>query len=93
MNDYASLVAQQDDLRTQRAFVSFLSTAFGLDQTYAGQDGYAANYPRQYQSIGIGGAVGVEGAPISNLQTRAIILSPGMLILGAIVVGILVMDK
>jgi hypothetical protein len=91
--DEQTVIAQQDSLRTQRAFVSFLSSAFGLDQTYAGQDGYATNYPRGYQVLGPNGAVGVEGAPISNTQTRAIVLSPGMLILGAIVVGVLVMGN
>lgn len=91
--DEQTIISQQDELRTKRAFVSFLSSAFGLDQTYAGQDGYATNYPRQYQSIGLNGAVGVEGAPISNSQTRAIVFSPGVLILAALAVGVFVLRR
>jgi hypothetical protein len=57
-----------DQNRTARAFVSFINSALGNDQTYAGQDGYAVNQPRQYQSIGPGGLVGIEGTSSSNGQ-------------------------
>ena len=63
------LIQAQDEQRTKRAFISFLSTALGTDQTLAGEDGMAVNQPRQYQTIGSGGAVGIEGAPRSNVQT------------------------
>lgn len=79
MND---LIQQQDEQRTARAFVSFLSTAFGVEQSTAGQDGNIYNAPRQYQSIGPNG-VGVEGYPVSTTQSGAVVLSPGLLLLAA----------
>lgn len=82
--DETQVVAQQDYNRTARMFLATLQSALGNDQTYAGQDGNAVNYPRQYQTIGTNGAVGVEGAPISNAQSKAVALSPGMMILGAL---------
>lgn len=57
-----------DQNRVARAFVSFVSSAMGNDQTYAGTDGYAVNPPRQYQTIGPGGLVGIEGTSSSNGQ-------------------------
>lgn len=85
------LIAEQDALRTKRAFISFLSTAFGVDQSLPTQDSYSANYPRQYQTIGLNGAVGVEGAPISNQQAGALLRSPLVLLLGGAAVAYLVM--
>lgn len=87
----SDLIAEQDALRTKRAFISFLSTAFGVDQSMPGQDGYAANYPRQYQVVGQNGAVGVEGAPISNLQVGTLLRSPVVLLLGGAFVAYLVL--
>ena len=84
--DQTTLAAQQDAQRTPRLFLAAISSAMGIDdQTYVGQDGSVVNYPRQYQTIGMNGAVGVEGASISNTQSKAIALSPGMLLLGAAV--------
>lgn len=74
------LIQQQDAQRTGRAFISFLSSAMGVEQTYADQDGNAVNYPRQYQSIGPGGLVGVEGTARSNGQTSALLASPLVLL-------------
>lgn len=79
MND---LIQQQDEQRTARAFVSFLSTAFGVEQSTAGQDGTPYNLPRQYQSIGPTG-VAVEGFPVSTTQAGGVILSPGLLLVAA----------
>lgn len=88
------LIAQQDELRTKRSFIGFISTALGVnDQTYAGQDGTAVNLPRQYQTIGVNGSVGVEGAPISNAQPSALMMSPGILILIGLGIAFLVLKK
>jgi hypothetical protein len=76
------LIKQQDEQRTARAFIGFLSTAFGVDQSTAGQDGYIYNQPTGYQSIGPTG-VAMEGLPISTTQGGAVVLSPGLLLLAA----------
>ena len=78
------LISVQDEQRTKRAFISFLSTALGNDQTLTSQDAYAVNYPRQYQTIGPNGTDGVEGQPRSNVQ-RAATVTPGVLLLGLVV--------
>lgn len=85
-------VAQQDQLRTLRAFVGFAGQLLG-DQQLAGADGYAMNQPYQYQSIGPTGW-GIEGAPISSAQgaKSAAGVSPVVLVLGA-VVAMLVLPK
>ncbi len=77
------LISAQDEQRTKRAFISFLTTALGSDQTLASQDAYAVNLPRQYQTIGLNGADGVEGAPRSSIQQAASV-TPVMLILGLV---------
>jgi hypothetical protein len=70
-----------DQQRTARAFISFLGSAFGTDQSYAQLDGYAVNQPRQYQTIGPGGLVGVEGTSQSNGQKpAAMVMSPVLLL-------------
>jgi hypothetical protein len=61
----------QDQNRTARAFISFLSTALGNDQSLPGTDAYAVNPPRAYQTLGPGGLVGVEGTSRSNAQSGA----------------------
>lgn len=78
------LVAQQDDLRARRSFISFLSGALGVqDQTYAGQDGMAVNQPRQYQTIGLNGSVGVEGTSTNNTQVTASFSLPMLIMIAA----------
>lgn len=74
------IVQAQDEQRTKRAFISFLSTAFGVDQTMANADGYAVNQPRQYQTIGPSGVVGVEGTS-QNTAQASVMGSPLVLIL------------
>ena len=77
----ADPVAVNDRNRTARAFISFLNTVVN-DQSYPGQDGYAVNPPRQYQTIGPGGLVGVEGTSSSNGQSSiALSVSPLMLLM------------
>lgn len=67
--DQVTAAQVQDQQRTGRLFLAAIGSAMGLyDQNYQGEDGYAVNYPGQYQAIGINGAVGVEGRPVSNAQ-------------------------
>lgn len=79
-------IQANDENRTARAFISFLATAIGNDQSLPGQDGYAVNPPRQYQTMGPGGLVGIEGTSSSNAQggrTVALSASPLLLLLVA----------
>lgn len=88
------LIQQQDQQRTGRAFISFLSSALGVnDQSYAGQDGQAYNLPRQYQTIGPGGLVGVEGTSSSNGQKTALMSSPLVLLAVGGVLAYLILNK
>lgn len=77
----ADIVQQQDSQRTARAFISFLATATGADQSYADADGYAVNYPRQYTVIG-GNGLGVEGTS-TRAAAGGVVLSPTLLLLAA----------
>lgn len=78
--DQVTAAQVQDQQRTGRLFLAAIGSAMGInDQSYLGQDGYAVNYPGQYQSIGTGGAVGIEGRPVSNVQGPQ--LSGGTLLL------------
>lgn len=86
-------MADLTDLRAVRSFISGTWNGGGNDQSYAYQDGQAVNPTRTYQSLGPNGAVGVEGAPISTNQTTSILTSPMVLILGAVLVGFLVLRK
>lgn len=88
----ADTTTAADYLRTVRSFIG-ATYSNNSDQTYAGTDGTAFNPPAQYQSIGPGGAVGVEGKPISNAQTGALVMSAPVLIIGALVVAWLVFRK
>lgn len=84
--DEAYLANQQDQQRTGRLFLAAIGSAMGInDQSYLGQDGYAVNYPGQYQTIGMNGAIGVEGRPVSNVQGGIRNMSTGtLLILGGL---------
>jgi hypothetical protein len=67
--DEVTAAYQQDQQRTGRLFLAAIGSAMGInDQSYLGQDSYAVNFPGQYQTIGMNGAIGVEGRPISNAQ-------------------------
>lgn len=81
------LVQSQDEQRTARAFIGFLSGAFGSDQSLSSTDAYAVNQPRQYQSIGPGGLVGVEGIAKSNAQGDATMAASPLLLLGLVAVA------
>lgn len=90
--DAYTATQQQDEQRTARAFISFLGTAFGVDQSTAGQDGDPYNLPRQYQSIGPTG-YSVEGYPVSTSQNGALIVSPSLLWLGAAAAAVYFLSK
>lgn len=72
----ADQVQRQDELRTERNFISLISGVIGLnDQSYAGTDGVVANPPGQFQSINAQtGAVAVQGTSISTAQQSANLL-------------------
>lgn len=88
-----SLVQAQDEQRTARAFIGFLSDAFGSDQSLAGTDGYAVNPPRQYESIGPGGLVGVEGVAKSNAQGAASLAASPLLLVALGIAAFVVLKK
>lgn len=87
-----ALIDDQDELRVARSFVSFMGGALGVDQSYAGEDGYAVNTPRRFQTIGPTG-VGVEGQPISTAQNGALVIGPGLLLIGVAVLAFFALSK
>lgn len=84
MNYYdPAAVAAADQARTERQFIGFLSSAFGLnDQTTANQDANANNVPGQYQTVTPYG-VAVEGRPQSSNQAGGALSLPLLLLLAA----------
>ena len=90
--DAYTATQQQDEQRTARAFISFLSTAFGADQSTAGQDGDPHNLPRQYQTVGPYGT-SIEGAPISTNQAGALVVSSSLLWLAAAAAGVYLLTR
>ena len=90
-----NLIQRQDELRTERNFISLLSGAFGLnDQSIAGQDGVAVNYPGQYQVINPStGAIGVQGAPVSTAHPSAALPTVLLAVAAAAVVLYLVKGR
>lgn len=88
-------VQVNDENRTARLFVGFLANAFGSDQSLANADYSAINQPRQYQALGPGGLVGVEGTSRSNAQGIATFGNtlPPLLIAGALVAVYLILRK
>jgi hypothetical protein len=86
MNE-ADLIAAQDDQRTKRNFIAFLSGAFGVNDTSSvGQDNSAKNPPGGYQVIGQNREIGNDGMTGSNLvslSTKNLSITPGFLLLCA----------
>ena len=82
MND-ATLTQDADEMRTKRAFVGFLSSVLGVDQTYAGQDATVGNRADQFTIADPQGNYSQLGQPVSNLNQplAAAGVSPGMLLL------------
>lgn len=95
MNSAAALTANQaansDEERTKRLFVGFLSSALGVDQTYAGEDGYAASSTGTYTIANPDGTYSVLGQPVSNQNTPAVVagIPPGFLLLVGLVLFLL----
>lgn len=79
---------QQDDARPARMFVSMLAGALGVDQTMAGEDNSVDQRAGQYQTVTPYG-VSVEGRPVSNLQSAAVTMPLGLIVLGAVVFMVL----
>ena len=77
---YEELINAQDKQRTQRSFISLLSGALGVDQSYAEQDYYARNPPGQYTTVSPYG-VSVEGLPLSNQQAGIRLTLPVLLLI------------
>ena len=85
MVDQSQLIAQADRDRTALQFVALLGGLAGTDQSMAGADGAAVNYPNQYQTITPYGTA-IEGRPVSNMQGGGgIKLSPMLLLLLGVV--------
>jgi hypothetical protein len=80
------LIAQQDQLRTTRQFISLLGGLTGQDQTLSGTDYAAVNGPGQFSNVGPYGT-SVEGQPIITYSpTSGMTLSP-FLVLGGLAVA------
>lgn len=85
----AAQTAQADEERTKRAFIGFLSSALGVDQTYTNDDAFAQNAPGQYIIANPDGSYSQVGRSVSNLnsstaQVAGFAVTPGLLIIGAV---------
>lgn len=83
----AAQVNQADTERTKRAFVGFLSSALGVDQTYAYEDAQVGNAPGQYLIANPDGTYSQLGRSYSSQNQSAVpaaglVLTPGLLLLG-----------
>jgi hypothetical protein len=82
----ADQTAAQDQLRTSRAFIGFLSSALGVDQTMPGEDGQASNAPGIYVVANPDGTFSTVGRSTSNVQgtgskVAGLVLSPTLLLI------------
>lgn len=74
-----------DEERTKRAFIGFLSSALGVDQSYTSEDAVPSNQTGQYTIANPDGTVSVLGQPVSNAQRgisapAGIVITPGLLL-------------
>lgn len=83
MNNDLSAIQQQDEMRPARMFVSLLSGALGIEQTVAETDNGVSTRTGQYQTVSPYG-VSVEGRPVSNIQSAAVTLPFGLILLAGI---------
>ena len=83
-----SAIQTQDEQRPARMFVSLLSGILGVDQMTSGEDNQIATPTGQYQSVTPYG-VSVEGRPVSNLQSAAVTLPIGLIVIAAVVFMVL----
>jgi hypothetical protein len=83
--DDATLTQDADLERTKRAFVGFLSSVLGVDQSYSRQDAYIGNRADQFTIADPQGNFSQVGQPVSNLNQplAAAGVTPGMLLLVA----------
>lgn len=91
MSAESDRIAAADRNRTALQFLSFLNGATGSEQSYAGADNMAVNYPGQYQTISPYG-VSTEGQAVSNKQST-VRISSGVLLLLAAGVAFVVLTK
>lgn len=86
-------IETQDNMRPLRMFVG---AAAGLlaasDQSYANQDYYAANVPRQYYSMGPNG-MSIEGSPVAVTRSGGLVLSPMLVFMGIGIVFALTLKR
>lgn len=83
----AEQVQQADEERTKRAFIGFLSSAVGLDQTYANDDPFVGQQTGQYVIANPDGSYSVQGRSASNQQSitgaaSGLVITPGLLVVG-----------
>lgn len=85
-------VAQADEDRTKRMFIGLLSSALGVDQTYAADDYHVGNAPDQYVIANPDGTYSVQGRARSNLNSGAaaagLVIPPGLLLLGGLFLAV-----
>lgn len=91
LNDTQGLTADQvnqaDTERTKRLFVGFLSSALGVDQTFANDDMNPTNAPGQYIVANPDGTYSTIGRSQSNLNSAqspinsGLVITPGLILL------------
>lgn len=93
LQDTEGLTADQvnaaDQERTKRLFVGFLSSALGVDQTFATDDLNPTNAPGQYIVANPDGTYSTVGKSQSNLNSTqtpvsaSLAITPGLILLAA----------
>lgn len=91
MQDPYTLQRPSDTLVRLRQFVGDVNAALN-DQSYAGQDGLAANRPGQFAVVGPYGA-SIEGQPVALTSAGGLQLSPAVVLIGLGVLVALVARK
>lgn len=76
----AELIKAQDKERTKRAFVQFVGTALGVDQTITGEDGSVYHSAGGYWSVNP-----QSGAAAPTVPNRFVITPDHMLIGGLVI--------
>lgn len=93
MADQTNAIAASDQIDAARAirmFANLASTALGVtpDQNYASEDAYLGNYTGQHAAADPYRGAAVQGTTTPFGQTAAsggFVITPGLLILGAVV--------
>ena len=81
----ASQVQQADEDRTKRAFIGFLGSYLGIDQTYTNADGSVNNAAGQFMIANPDGSYSQVGQSRSNLNSVAVNgfqITPQLILLG-----------